>query len=152
VPAAERDGDLVAAYYRLLQNLDPAVHAKAAQEWCAWEAAVMSLEPDARPEPRRLQPAFQLAFARIVTHYFHHKAWLEDGILLREASSLVGIPGVMIHGRLDLAAPLVTAWELAQAWPDGELVIVNNAGHDPDAPGMSEALLKATDRFAQRYS
>jgi len=27
-------------------------------------------------------------------------------------------------------APLITAWELAQAWPNSELVIVNNAGHD----------------------
>jgi proline iminopeptidase len=53
----------------------------------------------------------------------------------------------MIQGRLDLMAPLVTAWELAQAWPGGELVIVNNAGHSPGDPGMTDALIAATDRF-----
>jgi proline iminopeptidase len=95
-----------------------------------------------------LEPAFQLAFARIVTHYFRHNAWLEDGTLLRQAASLAGIPGVMIQGRLDLAGPLVTAWELAQAWPGVELVIVNGAGHSSTDPGMSEAVLAATDRFA----
>ena len=103
-PAAERDGDLVEAYYRLLHDPDPVVRAKAAKDWCEWESALESVDPDATPEPRRLQPAFQMAFARIVTHYFRHNAWLEDGILLRNAGALTGIPGVMVQGRLDLGA------------------------------------------------
>jgi proline iminopeptidase len=153
VPPAERDGDLVAAYHRLLQDPDSAIHLEAAKEWCAWEAAVVSVDPEAPPEPRRLQPAWQLAFARIVTivtHYFCHNAWLEEGILLRQASALAPIPGILVHGRLDLGSPLVTAWELAQAWPNSELVIVSGAGHASTDPGMSEALIAATDRFATR--
>ena len=112
----------------------------------------MSVDPDAKPDPRRSQPTFQLAFARIVTHYFRNAAWLEDGILLRQAGSLAGISGIMVHGRLDLAGPLVTAWELAQVWPDGELVIVSGAGHASTDPGMSEALIAGTDRFARAGS
>jgi proline iminopeptidase len=150
VPPAERDGDLVAAYHRLLQDPDPAIHMQAAQDWCAWESALVSVDPEATPDPRRLQPAFQLAFARIVTHYFHHNAWLEEGMLLRQAHVLAHIPGILIHGRLDLGSPLVTAWELAQAWPNSELVIVSGAGHSSTDPGMSEALIAATDRFATR--
>jgi proline iminopeptidase len=150
VPPAARDGDLVAAYHRLLQDPDPAVHMKAAQDWCAWEAAVVSVDPKATPDPRRLQPAFQLAFARLVTHYFHHNAWLEEGMLLRHASALAHIPGILVHGRLDLGSPLVTAWELAQAWPNSALVMVSGAGHSSTDPGMSEALIAATDRFATR--
>ena len=150
VPTAERNGDLVAAYYHLLQNPDPAIHTKAAHDWCTWEASLVSVDPDYQPSPHWLGPAFQLTFARIVTHYFHHNAWLEDGILLRNAGSLAAIPGILIHGRLDLDAPLVTAWELAQAWPDSELIIVRGAGHSSSDPGMSEALIAATDRFAAR--
>jgi proline iminopeptidase len=149
-PAAERAGDLVEAYYRLLHDPDPAVRAKAAKDWCEWESALVSVDPDAKPETRRLQPAFQMAFARIVTHYFRHNAWLEDGSLLRNAAALTGIPGVMVQGRLDLGGPLVTAWELAQAWPDGELVVVSGAGHSSGDPGMSAAVIAATDRFAAR--
>ncbi len=148
VPTAERDGDLVSAYHRLLQDPNPAIHMKAAKDWCEWESALVSVDPDAKPDPRRLQPAFQLAFARIVTHYFHNNAWLEDGILLRRAGLLANIPGILIHGRLDLGSPLVTAWELAQAWPNSELVIVSGAGHSSTGPGMSEAIIAATDRFA----
>jgi proline iminopeptidase len=62
---------------------------------------------------------------------------------------LAGIPGVLIHGRLDLDAPLITAWELNQAWPDSELILVRGAGHSSSDPGMSEAIIAATDRFAR---
>ena len=72
-----------------------------------------------------------MALARIVTHYFRHNASLEDGILLRNAGALTGILGGMVQGRLDLGGPLVTAWELAQAWSDGKLVVVSGAGLPP---------------------
>jgi proline iminopeptidase len=148
VSESERDGDLVEAYSRLLHDADPDIRAKAAQDWHDWEAASMSVDPNYKPSGLWLQPDFRMARARIITHYFRHNAWLEDGILLREAGKLSGIPGVLIHGRLDLGAPLVTAWELAQAWPDAELVVINNAGHSPGDPGMTDALIAATNRFA----
>ena len=128
VPAGERDGDLVAAYHRLLhEQPDVEVRERAAREWCAWEDAASPL-PDSRPNPRYDDPAFRMTFARIVTHYFHHRAWLEDGELLHNAGRLASIPGVLVHGRLDLGGPSVTAWELAQAWPAAELHLVGG-GH-----------------------
>ena len=146
---AEGDGHLIEAYHRLLMDPDPSIHYKAAADWCAWESAPVSVDPDYKPDQSRLEPKFQLAFARIVTHYFRHNAWLDDGVLLREARSLGGIPGTMVHGRLDLGAPLVTAWELNAAWPETELVIVNGAGHSSSDPGMHEAVIAAIDRHAQ---
>jgi proline iminopeptidase len=147
VPAAERDGNLVDAYYRLLQDPAPAVRERAARDWCAWEDAVVAIHPDAPPHPRYEDARFRMAFARLVTHYFHHHAWLEDGVLLSNAHRLRGIPGVLIHGRLDIGGPLVTAWQLAKAWPDARLVVLD-AGHSSADPGMSEAVVDATDRFA----
>ena len=150
VPAAERDGSLVEAYSRLLRDPDPAVREKAARDWCDWEETHIAVRPDHRPNPRYADPAFRMAFARLVTHYWRHAAWLEDGILLREAPSLAGIPGVLVHGRLDVSSPPDIAWELAQAWPGSELVLINDAGHGSGDPGMTEALVRATDRFAGR--
>ncbi len=150
VPAAERDGSLVEAYSRLLQDPDPAVREQAARDWCDWEVAHVTVRPEHRPNPRYADPAFRMAFARLVTHYWRHAAWLEDGILLRDVGKLAGIPGILVHGRLDVSSPPDIAWELARAWPDGQLVIVDEAGHSSGDPGMAEALIAATDRFANR--
>jgi proline iminopeptidase len=90
--------------------------------------------------------ATKLAFVRICTHYFAHGAWLDDGQLLRDIHRLKGIPGVLIHGRLDLSGPLLTAWELAQAWPDAELTIIEDSGHT-GSPAMGTAILDAIARF-----
>ena len=85
---------------------------------------------------------------RICTHYFAHAAWLEEGALLRDAGRLAGIPGVLIHGRLDLSAPVDTAWELARAWPDAELIVLDDSGHQA-SDSKRERMLSALDRFAR---
>src|SRR3954447_9799676 len=144
----EADGDLVGAYARRIEDPDPVVRARAANAWCAWEDAVVALEPQGKPNAYSDRaPDALLAFVRICTHYFAHGAWLEEGVLLRDAARLAGIPGVLIHGRLDLSAPLDTAWELARAWPDAELITVAAAGHQGNAATTAH-LVAALDRFS----
>lgn len=150
MPAAERAGSLIEAYHRLLMNPDPAIHEKAARDWCDWEIAVVATHPDQKPNPRYESAAFRLGFARLVTHYWRHRAWQEDGILVREAKRLSGIAGVLIHGRMDLCNPLITPWRLAQNWPGSELILVDEAGHNIGHAGMSDAIVAATERFAYR--
>jgi proline iminopeptidase len=91
---------------------------------------------------------FRLCFARLVTHYWRHAAFLEDGQLLREMTRLAGVPGIMVHGRLDVSGPMDIAWELHQAWPGSELVVIDEAGHSVADPGMPAALVAASDRLA----
>lgn len=148
IPAGMDRSDPVEAYARLLADPGPAVREAAAVNWCRWESASVSATPGPALAARFEDQAYRLAFARIVTHYFRHDAWLEEGQILRDAGRLSGIPGVMVQGRLDLQAPLLTAWELSRAWPDGELVVIDNAGHASHEPGVPEQLVAATDRFA----
>jgi proline iminopeptidase len=150
VPVAERDGSLVEAYSRLLADADPAVRTRAARDWCDWEDAHVRVRPDHGHDPRYDDPVFRMAFARLVTHYWRHAGWLEDGILLRDARRLAAIPGVLVHGRLDVSGPLDVAWELSRAWRGSRLVVVDDAGHSARDRGMAEALVAATDRFAGR--
>ncbi len=150
VPEAERDGDLVAAYARRMEHPDLDVRVRAADEWLAWEDAVISLESKGRPNAYSDRPpAARLAFVRICAHYFSHGAWLEDGVLLREAGRLAGLPGVLIHGRLDLGGPLGTAWELARAWPGARLEVVEDSGHT-GSDDMRQRISDALDGFAGR--
>jgi proline iminopeptidase len=148
VPTAERDGDLVAAYNRLLnEQPDDALRAQAAADWCAWEDAVVSLEEGWEPNPRYADPGFRMTFARTCAHYFSHGAWLEEGELIANADRLTGIPGVLIQGRFDLAGPPDVGWLLAQRWPDAELHLVRT-GHTGGDP-MTAVMLPALDRFAR---
>ncbi len=149
LPADRRGGDVVDAYARLLNDLNPAVHRKAATDWCAWESAGVAWPPEARLAPRFTDPRYALAFARLVTHYVRHNAWLADGVLVRGAGALAGIPGAMVQGRLDLGAPIAWAWELSKAWPRADLVVVPEAGHAGDHPGISAELVGATTRFSR---
>ncbi|MEO3751164.1 prolyl aminopeptidase [Streptomyces sp. B6B3] len=150
LPPGDRGGDLVAAYARLVNDPDPAVRSRAARDWCTWEDAVIAHEALGHPGAYSDRPSDALmAFVRICTHYFAHRAWLEDGQLLRDADRLAGIPGVLFHGALDLGSPLVTGWELARAWPDAELRVIRDAGHI-GSPAMLKAILQTLDRFGTR--
>lgn len=147
VPAAEREGDLIEVYHRLLHDPDAEVRRRAAYEWCLWESVTPAWPPTTALAPRFQDTAFALAFARLVTHYVRHNGWIGDDRLLRGAGLLATTPGVIVNGRFDFQSPLATAWALHQVWPRAELVVVDNAGHAAGHPDITAALLRATDQF-----
>jgi proline iminopeptidase len=145
-----RDGDLVAAYARLMESDDPQIRNRAATTWRIWEDVVLSLEPDADPPVRGEGPPDNdvLAFVRICAYYYSHAGWLEDNAVIRDAPRLASIPGVLIHGRLDLSCPVDTAWQLARAWPGVELLVDDHSGHRGSA--LKRAWMLGTlDKFAR---
>jgi proline iminopeptidase len=150
VPAALRAGDIIEAYCTMLDDPDASIRNQAAIAWCTWESATPAWPPAHGLSPRFRDPVYALAFARIVTHYVRHYAWLEDGIILREAAALADIPGIMVNGRFDLQAPIGWAYDLKRAWPRADLVIIDDAGHDASNAGIAGELIRATDRFASR--
>ena len=148
LPPADRDGDVVAAYARLLCDPDPEVCRRAALAWCTWESSTLAWPPIAQLDDRYDDEDFALAFARLVTHYVGHDVFLEDGVLLRDADLLADIPAVLVQGRADLQAPIESAWALARAWPTAELIVLGDMGHSGAAPGITREIVRATDRFA----
>ncbi len=132
IPGRLRHLPPVDAYARLLADPDPGVRDRAAEAWCDWEDAHVSLSPGHRPSPRFRDPAFRLRFARLVTHYWRHAAFLEEDQLVRDAPRLDGVPGVLIHGRHDVSSPLETAWRLSRAWTTSHLQVLADAGHGND--------------------
>jgi proline iminopeptidase len=147
LPLALRSIDRVSAYHRLLNAPEEQVRLKAARDWHEWEAATILLADPAGLPRRWSDPRYLLTRARIITHYFREGAWLEDGTLLENAGGLAGIPGLLIHGRFDIEAPLVTAWELARAWPGAELVVLPKAAHSTANADIAAAIVAATNRF-----
>jgi proline iminopeptidase len=132
VPAGLRRFRLVDAYNRLLMDADPAVREAAAVAWCRWEDAHVATTPGATPNPRYDDARFRLGFARQVTHCWRHDSWLAPDEIVRHAGRLAGIPGFLVHGRLDLSSPLDAPWRIHQAWPGSQLIIVDSDGHGGD--------------------
>lgn len=142
--------DVVAAYDQLLRHPDPEVRHAAAAAWARWETTVLSLEPDA--EPTSFSGPVDdhlLAMTRICAHYYAHYGWLDDGELITRAGILAEIPGVLVHGHLDLSCPVDTAYELARAWPGAELFVCDRSGHRA-SPAKREYIRDALTRFARR--
>jgi proline iminopeptidase len=150
IPEAER-GDLLHAYHRRLTSPDQAVALAAAKAWSIWEGSTSCLFPDSELVRKMGGEIFALAFARIECHYFVNKGFFaRESQLLDDAAKLRKIPGVIVQGRYDVVCPAKSAWDLSRAWPEAELQIVPDAGHSAMEPGILDALIRATDRFADR--
>jgi proline iminopeptidase len=148
IPQDER-GDLLTAYHRRLVDPDPAVHQPAAYRWATFEASCSTLLPS--PE---LVAAFgseqtALSLSRIEAHYFVNHIFLPDNSLLANVDRIRRIPAIIVQGRYDAVCPIVSADELARAWPEARYVIVADAGHSAFEPGIARELVSACDRFAE---
>ena len=150
IPEAER-GDLIAAYHRRLTGENQAEKLRAAKAWSAWEGGTVSLVPSQERIESFSADAFAIAFARIECHYFVNRGFFDrDDQLLANAHRIRNIPGVIVQGRYDVVTPMKSAWDLHKAWPEAELVLVGDAGHAASEPGIVDALIRATNAYADR--
>jgi len=147
IPEDER-ANLVEAYRKRLTSDDPDVRLAAAKAWSKWEGDIVTLLPSPSTIEHFTSPEVAVAVARIENHYMENHGWIEEGQLLRDASKLRGIPGVIVQGRHDTCTPPVAAWRLKAAWPEVELNIIPDGGHLFSEPGVLDGLIRATDRFA----
>lgn len=150
VPADER-GDLVNAYYRLLTGDDEVARMAAAKAWSLWEGLASTLLPKAAVTDHFAHPKTALSLARIECHYFVNNSFMLENQILRDATRLQKIPGIIVHGRYDVVCPLEQAWDLHRAWPQSCLQIIQDAGHSATEHGIVDALVAATNQFSRRF-
>jgi len=147
--APEERGDIVRAYYERLAEPDIIRRRPDALAWARWESALISMTGD--PSAPLADPIRSDSLARLETHYFVHKGFLErDGVLLEDVGRFSHLPGVIVQGRYDMVTPPRSAWSLARAWPRARLQMIGDAGHAAGEPGVVDALVRATDAFADR--
>jgi len=149
IPQEERD-NLLSAYYQRLTSEDKNIRLEAARAWSVWEASTSKLLPSAKTIQRFGEEDFAEAFARIECHYFVNGGFLAtENQLLENIDVIRHLPGVIVQGRYDVVCPMMTAWELHQAWSEAEFIVIPNAGHSASEPGILDALIRATDKFAR---
>lgn len=149
IPPEER-GDFVGAYYKRLTSSNPDVRSEAAKAWSGWEGATSKLLFDPALFATFTADNNADSIARIECHYFINDAFLEtDNWIIENVDKIRHIPCFIVQGRYDMPCPIVSAWELHRAWPEANFKIIQNAGHSATEPGTLDALIRATDYFAQ---
>lgn len=136
---------IIDAYYERITDPDPAVRDEAVRNWIQWEDTHISLDPNAGPMLRNDDPEYLRVFATLVIHYWKHGAFLGPTEILDSMDRIAHMPGVLIHGRMDVSGPLRTAWEMHKAWPGSELIVVDDEGHG--GPKMVDELVAAIGWF-----
>ena len=139
IPEGERD-DLLAAYHKRLMDPDPAVYKAAARRWGAYEGACSTLLPSRETVDVMSSDDVAIGLARIEAHYFVNNIFLPDNALLDNIGRLREVPGFIVQGRYDVVCPLVTADELARAWPEADYRVIDDAGHAASEPGIRRGL------------
>jgi len=151
--AAEERQDVLSAYSKLIFNDDCAVNVPAAQQWNAFENAMMRLVPSqtiqASPvqQPTKEQEAVDVARARVQIHYIAHGCFVDGEAMLNDCAKLAGIPTIIVQGRYDMVCPPKSAWELSRAMPHAEFHMIPDAGHSAMELGITSALIAATEKF-----
>ncbi len=148
IPVEQRD-DMVSAYHRQLTGDDEVQKLRAARAWSVWEGMTATLKANKSVIDSFGDSHAALSIARIECHYFMNQCWLEPNQLLRDVEKIRHLPAYIVHGRYDVICPVEQAWDLAKAWPEAELSIIEDAGHSIVEPGITDALLKATDSLAK---
>ncbi len=147
IPENERH-DLMGAYHRRLNSDNELAKMAAAKAWSLWEGRCATLRHSPEVVSAFSDPHMAVSLARIETHYFVNKGFIEPNQILANAKILEGIPGIIVHGRYDMVCPLNNAFQLHHAWPDSELQIIRDAGHSSHEPSIIDALVKATNAMA----
>jgi proline iminopeptidase len=148
IPVEER-GNLMEAYYRRLTGQDELVRMAAARSWISWEIHCSRLRPNPDVQKNIAKQHNALAMSRIEAHYFINDGFIEENQILNNLSRISRIPVKIIHGRYDMVCPLDNATTLHENWPAAELYVVRDAGHSAQEPGITDALIRATDDLAK---
>jgi proline iminopeptidase len=145
LPVTQRD-DVLNAFKHLIFSEDLAVSIPAAVAWNQFESSIMALIP--KPSTTEVNGEIELARARVQIHYIVHRCFVGKRDLIAEAQAMLShIPTVVVQGRYDMVCPPQTAWELAQALPHAEFIMVPDAGHSAMETGTCSALIGATEKF-----
>jgi proline iminopeptidase len=148
----EARSDLVGGLWNAINSEDKMVKARVAKEWQAWNGQLAMGKAYQPQNSNETVSDAMIKQVRMEIHYASHHYFIEDNQVLENCDGLQNIPATIIHGRYDLVCPMEAGLSLYRALPKAEFIVLPNAGHVAQHEEMVDALVSATDRFADHYN
>lgn len=150
LPAHER-GNILRAYHARITDPAPAIHAPAAREWSIYEGACSTLLPNPSIVANFGSDRVSLGLARMETHYFMHDIFLPPNFLIDNIGRIRHIPTTIVQGRYDVVCPIVSADDLARAFPEAQYHIIADAGHSAFEPSTRAKLIETMEQLKSQF-
>jgi proline iminopeptidase len=151
IPEQDREHP-VAGLCDVLWGEDEVAKRRVAREWMGWGGQV-ALGSEYQPGVQSNHVTEKMVRqVRMELHYARHHYFIKEGQILENCTTLSSIPTIIIHGRQDFVCPVEAGMKLYQALPHAEYVVLPNAGHVAQGSEMIDALVSATDKFAEKLA
>ena len=141
---------LVTDYSRLVFGSDIKLAEKAAHAWNSFEGSILKLTYEDQEEASTINYPEELARARVQLHYIKNMCFVEGDSILESIKELSEIPTIIVQGQYDMVCPPQTADDLYKVMPHADFRLIPDAGHSASEPGITDALIDATEIF-KRY-
>lgn len=150
LPPSERN-NILKAYYALITDPDPAIHFPAARAWSIYEGSCSTLLPNPNIVANFGADRTALGLARMESHYFMHDIFLPPNFIIDNVPKIRHITTTIVQGRYDAVCPIVSADDLARAFPEADYHIIPDAGHSAFEHGIRSKLIETMERLKVRF-
>lgn len=140
----EEQKDVLASYYKRLTSDDDDIATEAAIDWATYESACAELIPNYTIMTTEAQKQAARNISTIEAHYFTHENFDGENAILNKIDIFRYIPTTIVQGRYDMICPIQSAYELHQAWPEAEYMVVPDGGHSAMDPAIRSKLIEVT--------
>jgi proline iminopeptidase len=147
LPENERS-DLMKSYYARVINPDPTIHMPAAKAFIKYDMTAAFLLQDTDRLNKILEDEKQsFGMSKLFMHYAMNKVFLAPNHILNNLYKIKHLPAIIVHGRYDVICRAKSAYLLHTNWPGSELYFIQDAGHSAFEPGITRALINATEKM-----
>ena len=106
-----------------------------------------TLTPDPKNNNIKMSENEKYIVCLLKSHYYSNKFFMKDNFIINNCNLIDKIPGIFIHGRLDVICNVNDSYRLSKKLPNSELFIIENAGHSYYDPLITKAMICATKKL-----
>ena len=139
---------LVTDYSRLVFGKDLKLAKKASFSWNKFEGSILKLTYDNDKTQQKIDYDEELARAKVQLHYIKHNCFIDGDEIINNLQNIEKkIPVEIVQGQYDMVCPPKTTFDLYNTIPNANLHLIPDAGHSASEPGITNALINATNEF-----